>query len=100
MTRFLSYLPDDKSRQVVRELFIQVGFGLAVMIAVFAVGLQTGPQVGAAAVRVFTFYGLIDCCRASCRRQRIGGPGFNHWDRAAACNLCAVGIDLVLKWPI
>jgi hypothetical protein len=100
MTRILSYFPDDQSRQVVRELLIQVGFGLAIMIGVFATGLQTGPQVGAAAVRVFTFYSLIDLCRAYCRRERMGSPSFNHWDQAAACNLVAIGIDLIIKWPV
>jgi hypothetical protein len=94
----LSYFPDDQSRQVVRELLMQVGFGTAIMIATFAVGLQTGPQIGAAAVRVFTFYSVIDFCRACCRRERMGGPSFNHWDQAAACNLIAIGIDLILKW--
>ena len=100
MRRFLSALPDDQSRQIVREFLIQSGFGLAMMIVVFATGLQTGPEAGAATVRVFTFYSLIDLCRAYCGRERIGGPSFNHWDQAAACNLCALGIDLVLKWPI
>lgn len=100
MTRLLSFLPDDQSRLVVRELLVQIGFGVAMMIAIFASGLQTGPEVAAATVRVFMFYSVIDCCRAYRRRERIGGPTFNHWDQAAACNLFAVGIDVALKWPV
>ena len=96
----LSYLPDDQSRQVARELLIQVGFGTAVMAAVFAAGVQTGPQIGAATVRVFTFYSLIDCIRAAMRRERIGGPSLNHWDQAAACNLFAVSVDMIMRWPV
>ena len=84
MTRFLSALPDDQSRQNVREFLIQVGFGSAIMIGVFATGLQTAPEVGAAAVRVFTFYSLIDCCRAYRRRETVAACSFNHWDQAAA----------------
>lgn len=100
MTRLLSYFPDDQSRIVVRDLVIQVGFGMAMMIGLLAIGLETGPEVGAATVRVFVFYSIINCCRAYYRRERFGGSSFNHWDQAAACNLVAVAIGLVLQWPV
>ena len=90
---------DIQSRHSLREFLIQLGIGLAVMLVLFAVSGQTWQDLAHSVVRVFTFYGAIDCLRASHRRDPIWGPSLNRWDQAAAYSFCAVLADIATKWP-
>ena len=69
------------------------------MAVLYVVKAQTIPQLGHAAVRVFSFYSIIDCARASFRREPVWGPSLNRWDQAAAYCLCATFCSLLLEWP-
>ena len=91
-------LLDVKSRLSLREFLIQGGLGLAIMAVLFAAGTQTLPELGHSAVRVFTFYSIIDCLRASHRGDPIWAGSLNRWDQAAAYSFCAILIDAVMRW--
>ncbi len=90
---------DIQSRNSVREFLIQLGLGLAIMLALFAASSQTLAELGQASVRVLTFYGVIDCLRASHRRDPVWGGSLNRWDQAAAYSFCAILIDAIMRWP-
>ena len=90
---------DIQSRNRIREVLIQGGIGVALMALLFAVRAQSLAELGQSAVRVFTFYSVIDCFRASRRREPIWGASLTRWDQATAYGLCAVLIDIVMKWP-
>ena len=99
MASLSSLLPDVQSRIIVREFLIQTAIGLALMLALFVFRAQTLPELGHAAVRVFTFYSIIDCMRASFSREPVWGVSLNRWDQAAAYTFCATLLDLLLDWP-
>lgn len=91
-------LRDGQSRGVLREFVIQAGIGLALMVVLYVVRAQTIPELGQAAVRVFSFYSIIDCARAMARREEVWGPSLSRWDQAAAYSLCATFCSLLLEW--
>ena len=99
MVSLSALLPDVQSRSIVREFLIQTTIGLAIMLALFVVRAQTLAELGHAAVRVFTFYSIIDCMRASFRREPVWGTSLNRWDQAAAYTFCATFLNLLLDWP-
>ena len=90
---------DAESRHSLREFLIQFGIGLAIMVVLCAATSQTLTELAHAVVRVFTFYSVIDCLRASHRGDRLCGPSLNRWDQAAAYSFFAVLLDAVTKWP-
>ena len=92
-------LPDTQSYVIVREFLIQTGIGLALMLALFVITAQTLSEVSQAAVRVFTFYSIIDCVRALLSREQLWGASLNRWDQAAAYTFFATVIKLTLEWP-
>ena len=92
-------LPDVQSRYIVREFLIQTTIGLALMLALFVLRTQTLAELGQASVRVLTFYSIIDCVRASMRREPLWGTSLNRWDQAAAYTFCATLINMLLDWP-
>ncbi len=89
-------LLDIQSRHVVREFFIQAGIGWGLMAVLYVIRAQTLMELGHAAVRVFTFYSVIDCVRASLRKEPVCGPSLNRWDQAAAYFLFATFCSLLL----
>ena len=90
---------DIQSRRSLREFVVQFGLGLGIMVVLFAATAQTLVELAHAVVRVFTFYGIIDCLRAAHRRDRLGAPSLNRWDQAAAYCFFAVLVDALAKWP-
>jgi hypothetical protein len=92
-------ISDAQSRFVIREFLIQAGTGVVFMLVLYLVRVQTIPELGHAAVRVFSFYSIIDCARASFRREPVWGASLNRWDQAAAYSLCATLCSLLLDWP-
>lgn len=92
-------LPDVQSRFVVREFLIQSGIGFGLMVVLYVVRAQTVPELGHVAVRVFSFYSIVDCARALVRREPIWAPSLNRWDQAAAYACCATFCSLLLDWP-
>lgn len=92
-------LLDVKSRLSLREFLVQAGLGVLVMAVLFAASKQTLGELGHSAVRVFTFYGIIDCVRASHRRDPVWQGSLNRWDQAAAHSFCAILIDAAMRWP-
>lgn len=84
MTSLSTLLPDVQSRSAVREFAVQTTVGITLMLAIFVVKMQTLPELGQVAVRIFTFYSIIDCARALLRREHMWGASLNCWDQAAA----------------
>jgi hypothetical protein len=99
MASLSTLLLDGQSRSIVREFLVQTTVGSALMLVLFVFNAQTLPELGHAAVRVFTFYSIIDCLRAAYRREPVWGPCLNRWDQAAAYTFCATFLDLLLNWP-
>ncbi|WP_158744058.1 hypothetical protein [Acidisphaera sp. L21] len=96
MASLSTLLPDAQSRSIVREFLIQTAIGSALMLALFAFEAQTLPELGQAAVRVFSFYSIIDCVRASLRREPVWAASLNRWDQAAAYAFCAMVLNVLL----
>ncbi len=99
MARLTTVFLDIQSRFVVREFLVQAGIGLGLMMILYIVKAQTVSELGHAAVRVFTFYSIIDCVRALMRREPVWGSSLNRWDQAAAYSLCGIFSNLLLDWP-
>jgi hypothetical protein len=96
MASLSTLLPDTQSRAIVREFLMQTIIGSALMMVLFVFRAQTLPELGHAAVRVFTFYSIIDCARASVKREPVWGASLNRWDQAAAYIFCATFLNLLL----
>ena len=89
---------DVRSRLCLLEFLIQLGIGVVLMLVLFAAGSQTLNDLGHSSVRVLTFYGVIDCLRASHRQDPVWRGSLNRWDQAAAYSFFALLIDAILRW--
>lgn len=91
-------LPDAQSRLIVREFAIQTTVGLSLILMLTLLHHRPPAETAQIAVKVFAFYGVIQCVRALRGRDIVGGPSLNRWDQVAAYALCATLFDLLLSW--
>jgi hypothetical protein len=87
---------DTQSRYILRELSMQTCIAGVMLLAMSAVGAQSWIELGRAGVRVFQFYGFIDCVRAAYHRETLGGVSLNRWDQAIAYIGCALLLHAIV----
>ena len=95
MASLSALLPDMQSRSTVRDFAVQTTVGMTLMLAIFVVKMQTLSELGQVAVRIFTFYSIVDCARALLRREQVWGGSLNCWDQAAAYFLLATFLNVL-----
>ena len=95
MALLSALLPDVQSRIAIRDFTVQTTVGVTLMLAIFVVKMQTLSELGQVAVRIFTFYSIVDSARALLRRDHVWGASLNCWDQAATYFLFATFLNVM-----
>ena len=80
---------DRRSRQTIRNFFLQLGIGCVLVAGPSMLGLRQWTDSARLLALVFAVYSVCDVVRAVRSRDRLIAPSLNFWDEAVAFSGCA-----------